>query len=227
MTNSKILYTKSLREQVYDYLKQEINDGRLKRGDFIDINKLCIMLGISKTPLRDALLQLEIDGFVKILPRKGVVVNDLTLDDIKNYYEMIGGLESSVLLSVADNMLAEDFDKMEKLNDEMEQALNQDDFDLYYEKNVEFHNIYLSKSCNTPLLRTLEVCKQRLYDFPRKKDYVPEWEYSSLHEHAKIVEFLRIGEFVKAANYIRDVHWSFNVQKKYILQYYSNEMSGG
>ncbi|KAA0258834.1 GntR family transcriptional regulator [Deferribacter autotrophicus] len=225
MVEYKVLNTKSLREQVYDYLKNEINEGRLKRGDFIDVNKLSVMLGISKTPLRDALLQLEIDGFVKILPRRGIVVNDLTLDDIKNYYEMIGGLESSALLSVADKMLSEDFDKMEKLNDEMKQALDQDDFDLYYEKNVEFHNVYLNKSCNKPLLRTLEVCKQRLYDFPRKKDYVPDWEYSSLNEHAKIVEFLRMGEFVKAADYIRDVHWSFEVQKKYILQYYFNEMT--
>ena len=59
-------------------------------------------LGVSKTPLRDALLQLEMEGFVAILPRRKVVVNVLSLEDIKNYYEIIGALESTALLRAFD-----------------------------------------------------------------------------------------------------------------------------
>jgi len=215
-----VLNTKSLREQVYDYLKEEINAGRLKKGDFIDINKLSAQLGVSKTPLRDALLQLEIDGFVKILPRRGIVVNELTLDDIKNLYEMIGGLESSALISVANKLSDDDIAEMKELNLEMRKALDNDNFDLYYENNVKFHNVYLRLSNNSQLLRTLDVCKQRLYDFPREKGYVPDWEYNSLLEHDRLIELLKKREYLLAADYIRDVHWSFEVQKNYIIQYY-------
>ena len=66
-----ILQTRSLREQVYEFLRAEMNRGGLEIGTFLDLGALAEHLGISRTPLRDALLQLEVEGFVEILPRRG------------------------------------------------------------------------------------------------------------------------------------------------------------
>lgn len=85
---------KSLREQVYDYLRVNMNDGIIRSGSFLNLNEISRELGMSRTPLRDALFQLESEGFVTIYPRRGVVVNGLTLEKIKNIYEILGGLES-------------------------------------------------------------------------------------------------------------------------------------
>jgi DNA-binding GntR family transcriptional regulator len=63
-----------------------------------NINAISQHLGISKTPLRDAIIQLEIEGFVTILPRRGVTVSKLTLKDIKDSYKIVGALEGSVIL---------------------------------------------------------------------------------------------------------------------------------
>ncbi len=77
-----MLNTKSLREQVYEYLRDEIHNRKLLPGATININEISQQLGISKTPLRDAIIQLEIEGFVTILPRRGVTVKKLTLREV-------------------------------------------------------------------------------------------------------------------------------------------------
>ena len=90
----------SLREQVYQFLRDQMQNGNLLPGASINLNQISRQLGISKTPLRDALIQLECEGFVSILPRKGVIVKATTLRDIRNYYDIIGALEAMVVREV-------------------------------------------------------------------------------------------------------------------------------
>ncbi len=212
--------TKSLREQVYEYLKEKINAGEIRKGDLLDLEALSSELGISKTPLRDALLKLESDGFVEIMPRKGVKVKALDLKDIKNLYQIIGALECAIISETANKLTTKEINKMIKLNEKMEKALDGKNFDKYYELNLKFHNTYLLLSDNWEALRIISISKQRLYDFPRRKEYLPEWEYNSIKEHAELVELLKKKDYQAAGLFIKDVHWSFEVQKRFILRYY-------
>ncbi|MDI6849802.1 MAG: GntR family transcriptional regulator [Candidatus Saccharicenans sp.] len=215
-----VLNVKSLKEQVYDFLREQMRRGEILPGSVIDLEETSRKLGVSRTPLRDALLQLETEDFVTILPRRKVVVNLLTARDIKNYYEIIGALESIAILRAGDRLQPEDIDHLVQLNGEMKQAIEADDFDLYYEKNLAFHNIYLQACGNDKLMRIVNNLKKRLYDFPRPAGFVKEWEQASTNEHARLIEYLRRGQKEEAARYIRDVHWSYEVQEKYIVQYY-------
>ncbi|MCX7973401.1 MAG: GntR family transcriptional regulator [Candidatus Aminicenantes bacterium] len=217
---------KSLKDQVYDYLRLQLRKGRLKPGDEIKMDKTAQILGVSKTPLRDALLQLAMENFVTIKPRRGVFVNPLTLEDIKNAYEIIGALESLAILKAGPNLAHKDIEIMERLIEGMKRAITRDDFDTYYEKNLEFHNIYLNHCHNPHLIRIVNTLKKRLYDFPRQTRYIREWEENSIEEHEKLLNLLKEKRYEEAANYIRDVHWSFEVQKKFILQYYPQVNSG-
>ena len=79
-----------LRTQVYEYLREELKTERLKSGMFISINNLAEKLGITRTPLRDALLQLQAEGFVTFLPQRGIKINKLSQRDIEDIYEMLG-----------------------------------------------------------------------------------------------------------------------------------------
>ena len=92
MDNKPLINIKSLKEQVYEYLREQMRTGDILPGSVIDMEETSKKLGVSKTPLRDALLQLEMEGFVSIIPRRKVVVNVLSIQDIKNYYEIIGAL---------------------------------------------------------------------------------------------------------------------------------------
>lgn len=219
----KPLQLKSLREQVYEYLRDAINRGELRSGGYLDLNRISEGLGISRTPLRDALLQLETEGFVSILPRRGVMVQRLTLEDVRHLYEIIGALESVAVMSGASRLEARHLDRMRSLNESMKAALDDHDFDRYYGLNLAFHDVFLAWSDNSRLLRTLELSKQRLYDFPRRDRFVPDWERASTGEHAAFVDLLAAGDIRGAADYLRDVHWSFEVQRPWILQYYFAE----
>ncbi|UCE42819.1 MAG: GntR family transcriptional regulator [Candidatus Aminicenantes bacterium] len=222
MAEKGILNVKSLKEQVYEYLQDQLAKGELRPGSSINMDETSQRLGVSRTPLRDALLQLEMEGFVSILPRRGVVVNQLTLKDIKNYYEIIGALESIALLANFDRVKETQIQKMHTLNTEMKQAIEKDDFNLYYQINLQFHNIFLDLCKNKNLVQIVKTLKKRLYDFPRQEGFVKQWEQASIHEHLELVKLIEEGKKERAANYIRDVHWSYLVQEKFLKKYYKH-----
>jgi len=220
MDGRPILNIKSLKEQVYEYLREQMRTGAILPGSAIDMEETSKKLGVSKTPLRDALLQLEMEDFVTIMPRRMVVVNTLTERDIRNYYEVIGALESMALLKGAGRLRPSDVDGMQALNDGMKEAIAANDFDLYYDKNLAFHNTFLNLCGNDNLVKLVNSLKKRLYDFPRAKGFVKEWEESSVVEHQALIDLLRAGRAQDAANHIRDVHWSFRVQEAFVRKYY-------
>ncbi len=225
MKEEDIIHVKSLKELVYDYLREQITKHKLEPGATINMDATSRKLGISKTPLRDALLQLEMEGFVTIKARKGIYVNYLTLQDIKNFYQVIGALESSALMTAFDKMRAADIKRMRKLNEEMKTTITKDNFDLFYRKNLEFHNHYIQRSQNAQLINIIDTLKKRLYDFPQQNKWIKEWEESSLLEHAAIVDAIDAGDRQEASRLIHDVHWSFDVQEKYIMLYYFPEQA--
>jgi DNA-binding GntR family transcriptional regulator len=211
---------KSLRQQVYEFLKGELNRGALAPGSLLDLNGLAARLGTSRTPLREALLQLDAEGFVTILPRRGVRVNRLTLAEIRHIYEIVGALEGAALLSVAPALTGADLAAMAELCRQMREALASDDFPSYYERNLAFHEVFLGRCDNSRLVEWARLLKERLYDFPRLTGFVKAWEEASVGEHEEIVRRLSAGDARAAADHLRDVHWSYAVQEPYIHRYY-------
>lgn len=215
-----MLNLKSLREQIYDYLKDEMQTGNLAPGASIDMNEISRKLGISKTPLRDALIQLETEGFVTILPRRGILVKKLSLRDIKESYEIIGALEAAVVTAVFDQLREErHLAEMIMLNARQTEAIHKDDFETYYKLNLEFHGVFLTLSNNEVLNKIITPLKLRLYDFPRRT-YLKEWEFQHLREHDAFIGCLKSGDRAAASNLIQNRHWSFGVHEKYFRQFY-------
>jgi DNA-binding GntR family transcriptional regulator len=202
-----------------------MNEGRLQPGRFLNLNALAEEMGISRTPLRDALLRLECEGFVEILNRRGVRVRELTLDSIRDIYGILGGLESAALRSVAQKITPTVVDRMDEQNLEMSEALDRSDFASFYEANLAFHDTYLSLSSNERMVRWIHILKHRLYDFPRLEGFVPDWERESIREHRELVRLLDEGKIIEAADFLRDVHWSFSHQEPFIRRYYAARSS--
>lgn len=214
------LVPRSLREQVYDFLRAEMAKGGLQPGEFLDFNELAARIGVSRTPLREALLNLESQGFVTVLPRRGFRLNELTLDDIRHFYEIIGALEAVALRSVGFALGPEDFAHMRALDAAMAEAVAARDFDRYYDANLTFHDVYLRRSDNARLVAQVQLLKQRLYDWPRRAAMMQAWEQHSVVEHEEFLALLELGDVEAAADHLQHVHWSFTVQEKYIHAYY-------
>jgi DNA-binding GntR family transcriptional regulator len=222
MPETSRLYTRSLREQVYDFLREEMNRGGLKPGGFLDLNELAQRLGISRTPLRDALLQLEAEGFVSILPRRGFRLNALSIEDIRHFYEIIGSLEAAALLSVAEELSEGDLETMRRANEAMREAIAAGDFDRFHKWNLMFHDVFLERSPNRRLVALVQSLKRRLYDWPRRPGILKAWEERSVEEHDALIAHLQAGQPEQAAAQLREVHWSYTVQEPFIHAYYTD-----
>jgi len=217
------LVLKSLRGQVYDHLRQLLNRGELPPGHFLDLDALEARLGVSRTPLRDALLQLEAEGFVSILARRGVQVRPLRRDDVRHIYEIVGALEGAALLAAFPRLGPAEAATLRRLNREMRTAVESGDFDRYYDRNLAFHDVFLDRCDNERLVRLVRTLKQRLYDWPRRRGFVKAWEVASVREHAAFARLVEKGDARGAADHLRDVHWSYAVQERFVEQYYFSD----
>lgn len=209
----------SLSEHVYLHLRRQMNSGGLTPGSTINIGEIAEELGISKTPLRDALIHLECEGFVTILPRRGVLVNELTLQDVHNAYDSIGLVEAHIVKQSIDNITSSHIDRLESLNEKMKTEIQSHDFSNLFESNLEFHNTYLDVSDNVLLKRFILPIKHRLYDFPRH-NFISEWELRNCGEHEQFLNCLKKQDGEGAARVLKDIHWSFDAQKEFIYQFY-------
>ena len=225
LKNNGPLDLRSLRRQIYEYIRDEIQSGQLIPGSFIKMREISEHLGVSITPLRDAIIQLECEGFVTILPRRGILLNKMTLDEIKNVLEIVGALESTVIASVFDRITVLHLKKMERLNAQMRELLQSETFDQsfnhrYFQLNIDFHDVFLNLSSNQSLQRIILPIKQRLYDFQRLS-YIRRWELINCDEHAQLIQYIQAGDRVKAVRLWRDSHWSFTAHEKFIREFYS------
>jgi DNA-binding GntR family transcriptional regulator len=210
----------SLREQVYEYLRNEMTTGSMTGGSTINLNKIAEQLGISKTPLRDALIHLEIEGFVTILPRRGVMVNALELNDVKNAYEAIGIIEASILLDCFDRITPSHISRLEELNERMIKDVNNNDFSRLFQTNLAFHTVFNTLSGNSLLNKFMLPLKHRLYDF-QGQSYIRDWEMKNCEEHSLCIDFLKQENPQQAARILKDFHWSYSMHEAFIKQFYA------
>jgi len=208
-----------LREQIYAYLRDDINKRNLLPGQLVNTSEISRTMGISKTPLREALIQLECDGFVTILPRRGVMVNRLTLSDVRESWEICRALESEMMNQLFDRIDASCIATLEAINNEMKEAMAEKDTDRFYRLNITFHDAFLSLSDNRQMIRILKLIKQRLYDF-LSRSCIPEWETVNCDEHEHLIELLRSGNREPVTAFLRDIHWSFEKQEDHIRRFY-------
>ena len=205
--------TSLLRTQVYEYLRRELRKEKLKPGMSISMNDLMRNLGISRTPLRDALLQLQNEGFVTFLPQRGIRINELTRKDIENMYQMLGALDSRVLLAVFDRIGSRELDQMKQINDEMGKNLEAQNFPRYWNLNTAFHNVYLNLSNNELILNHINILRQRLFEFG-KKDWSLRRKHVIHKEHSTLIDLIEKGDGVGAADFMRDVHTILDLDAK-------------
>lgn len=211
---------KSLSECVMDYLREEMEKGNLMPGARINEKQLCQLLGVSRTPIREAIIQLQKEGFVEILPRKSIRIKKLTLKEIEDIYNVIGILESEAAEIACEKITQEDIKKMEEMYQKMEKALKKNNFKSYMEHNRELHNIHIELSGNKILQEIITKLRSRLYDFPRMMLALPEWEEKCMKEHKELIELFKRKDKKAIRKLIRDKHWGFRDNYKFILKYY-------
>lgn len=212
---------KTLTECVMDYLKNQLNIGAIKPGEEININALSEILGVSRTPIREALIQLAKEGFIETVTRRAFKINKLSLNDIQDIYQVVGILEAEASRMAVDKITPKDISFLEELYIGMKKSLEINDFKTYLDLNFQTH-LTIAGYCNNPvLLDTVRKLKERLYEFPQILINIPEWEKELMEDHCRMIEHLKNKDKKGLANLIQNLHWDFSRNYPFLIKYYS------
>ena len=200
----------SLKDHVYDYIASHIESGELSVGDHISEQSICNTMGVSRTPVREALISLAADGYLDNEPRHGFKVHGFDQEYAEEIFEILGPLDGQAAYLACKNLTTEDFAQMHFLIDSMDLAINNALFKNYDDLQRKFHEMYFTACGNT---RLIEEIHNLLRHFSKR-------EYSNIEtltqqkllrkankEHREILRLLESNNPQDARSYIRDIHW--------------------
>lgn len=142
-------------ERVAETIRDYIMKGTLKEGDRLTEPKLSELLGISRTPIREALRLLEAEGFVEIFPRRGAMVSVITDTDVDEIFVLKTKMESLAAKIAVKNMTDEDIAKLKDINDKMRKYSTTKNVSSLIKLNSDFHNLFIEKCTNSRLRKFL------------------------------------------------------------------------
>lgn len=189
----------SYTNQAYTTIKSNILENRYPPGHQALEQELATELGMSRTPVREALIRLEREGLVELIPRRGMRVVPLSPKDMKEIYEVLTGLETAALtLMNGKDPASVDLAPLEDNLSHMEVALSRDDLESWAKADAHFHQALLSL-CNN---RRLAEMAATLSDQAHRARMItlrlrPKPDLSNI-EHRKVLEAIKQGEWVTA-----------------------------
>ena len=196
---------KPLRDIVFETLRKAILDGDLKPGERVMEVQLAEKLGVSRTPVREAIRKLELEGLLEMIPRKGAYVADISIKDVLNVLEVRASLEGLAASLAAQRITEEEIKSLRKSAEEFEQMNKNNDRDGMVQKDTEFHSVLLNAARNNKLLSIVES----LSDYVQRFRVVYFTEYSDakniMDDHRAILDAINERD-VEKANRVAQEH---------------------
>jgi DNA-binding GntR family transcriptional regulator len=177
-----------LKERVYLHLKKEIVDLKLRPGQSLREAELAERLGVSKTPLREAFVQLEKDDLVRIVPYKGAVVAGYDHEDLKEIYELRELLQGACAREAAERISAEDLGELARVVRASERAVAEGDADRLPELLDAFDLIIYRQTHNRRVRQLIENLQAHLQRIGKLTIGIPGRLDASVGQHAHIYE---------------------------------------
>ena len=185
---------KPLREVVFENIRKAIIEGVLKPGERLMEIQLSEQLGVSRTPVREAIRMLELEGLVVMLPRKGAYVANISKKDLMDILEVRVGLEGLAAYCATDRRTKDHRKKLETISKELEEAVYKNDVETMLAKDEEFHTLIFEATGNKRLISMMINIWETVYRF--RLMYMSD--YSSavniVDEHKKIIEAFKKGK---------------------------------
>lgn len=202
LSKIKVTEYKPLRDLVFDTLREAIMTGKLKPNERIMEVNLAETLGVSRTPVREAIRKLELEGLVTMHPRKGAYISDISTDSIIEVLQIRKSLEALAISLAIPNITDADINKMEQINNKFGQAIAEDDFETITNSDYEMHEIIYIASRNKRLINMMQSLDETMKRFRMVffNDIADTKELIEEHEH--IIEALKVRDEKKATDSI-------------------------
>jgi DNA-binding GntR family transcriptional regulator len=188
---------------VAERLRRLITEGELAPGARLNERALCVQLGVSRTPLREAFRLLEADGLVALHPNRGAQVVALSEDDIREYFEMMGALEALSGELACRRIGAAGIVEIKALTFEMLACHARRDLPAYYHRNREIHDRINLAAGNARLHQTYTSLNLRIQHLRFRSNYDDDKWSRAAREHAQMVEALEARDAAGLAALMR------------------------
>lgn len=210
----------AIRKRVYCLLRDELNKGAFDPGTTFSLKQVREKLGAGKTPVRDAIIQLEAQGVVTITPRSGFKVNMMNLDDLGYLFETVGALESAVFTRVYDCIGESHIKALEVANAEMRVSAACGEIAEFNNSFVDFHCTFFDLAENdfADWLISQITLKMCLFTGGALDS---KWMMFVCDENQNFLNLLKEDNQKKAADHIRKKVWNFKLHKKYFSKSFS------
>lgn len=189
-----------MKRQAYNALKRLLVSGPVDPGLFLSERQLAKQLGMSNTPVRAALERLEAEGYIAISPQQGIVVRELSIQEIIDHYELREVLEAYAVRKLAGHLTAEQVGRVQAVLDEQRRNLETGDLDWNVELDAQFHTLFCDFLGNDQITRVMLQLRDKIH---RAIVSIAKRDQgrmaASYEEHRAIADAVIAGEADRAA----------------------------
>ena len=194
-----------LRDVVYNTLRKAILRGEFQPGERLMEIMLANRLGVSRTPVREAMRQLENDGLVIMIPRKGAQVAKITRQELYDVLEVRKSLEILAVERACERITPEQMKRLEEAEEAFSDLRETDDITAIAEADVMFHDVIYEATGNRRLIQILSNLREQMYRFRVEHLKNRNGRQALTDEHRAIMEAVLKGDSEKAS-YLTGLH---------------------
>ena len=194
-----------LRDVVFNTLRQAILRGEFKPGERLMEIQLANKLGVSRTPIREAIRKLELEGLVIMIPRKGAEVADITEKSLRDVLEVRKALEELAVQLACEKITQEELEELEKAGENFKKVLKRSkDITEVAEADVRFHDVIYMATDNQKLIHLLNKLREQMYRY--RLEYIKDADKRQILvvEHDYILKAIRSRHVAEAKKAIRE-----------------------
>lgn len=184
--------------QIADMLRDMIMTGALKEGDKINENRLCLDIGVSKTPLREALRVLSVEGLIELVPNRGAFVTQPEFSEIREMFDIMIILEGFCARTACEKMTRNDFSELEKIHVHLEQMYAKEDQEGYIRINNQYHSFVQELAGNKSLNQIIDGLRKKILLYRFQSLNAPGRMAESIQEHRLLLVVFRKRDSLKA-----------------------------
>jgi DNA-binding GntR family transcriptional regulator len=194
----RLIKKKTLHEEIVETLRDMIMTGELKEGQKINENELCVSMGISKTPLREALRVLSAEKIIKLVPNKGSYVSKPTVKEIKEMFDVMSVLEGICARTATEKMTDSDYIRLEQFHEKLEENFQRRDQKNYIKFNNLYHTFLQKLAGNETCNQIINGLRQKILLYRFKSLNLPGRFEQSIQEHRQLLKIFRDRDPEKA-----------------------------
>jgi len=193
----------TLREKILESIRDAIISGTIKSGSRVSEPELAERFGISRTPIREAFRQLESEGYLTVIPRKGAVVSAFTPKDVAEFYAIKSILEGYAAKRACSKLTEKEIDRLEAINMRLSDLCDQADIKQFFKVHNDFHDLFIRAADNDKLREMINQLVTRFQRLRLMSLAQPGRMAVSVQEHAKIIAAFRERDFHAAEVLVR------------------------